>query len=117
MCKILTADLQAAVILQLSVQQQTPSVDKVFGNQVILGHYDVLGASRVACREEIKTCYKRSLLRTHPDKGGSEEAVLRVMAAFEVLGCEATRKIYDAQFQHTSKSCDMRQSVADLEED
>ena len=103
--------------VQLVVQQESSHVGRVPDDKVETDHYEVLGALRTASQEEIKMCYKSRLLLTHPDKGGSEEAFCRVMTAFEVLGCEMTRAIYDTQVQSNETSCGRRRSIDVLEQD
>ena len=108
---------QPANAVQLVVQQESSRVGQVPDDKVEFDHYEVLGALRTASQEEIKRCYKSRLLLTHPDKGGSEEAFCRVMTAFEVLGCEMTRAIYDTQVQSNDKSSGRCRSTNVLEED
>eukprot|EP00993_Chasmostoma_nieuportense_P003924 NODE_4616_length_763_cov_17.367925_g4457_i0.p1 GENE.NODE_4616_length_763_cov_17.367925_g4457_i0~~NODE_4616_length_763_cov_17.367925_g4457_i0.p1 ORF type:complete len:244 (-),score=57.22 NODE_4616_length_763_cov_17.367925_g4457_i0:30-716(-) len=60
--------------------------------------YYVLGIKTDATPDEIKKAYRRLALRLHPDKtqvSGAEEAFKAVSRAFEVLGDEKNRVIYD----------------------
>jgi|EP00161_Ancyromonas_sigmoides_P012477 DnaJ-related protein SCJ1 len=61
--------------------------------------YAILGVPRDATGKQIKKAYKSLSLRFHPDKAdGSEEAKARfveVAEAYEVLGDEEKRQIYD----------------------
>lgn len=61
------------------------------------GHYDTLGVGRSATAAEVRTAYRKKALYSHPDKGGDPALFLRVSAAFEVLGNEASRAAYDLQ--------------------
>jgi DnaJ family protein A protein 2 len=57
--------------------------------------YQTLGVARTASAEEIKKAYRKKLLQDHPDKGGSKATFQRVKAAFDVLGDENRRSLYD----------------------
>lgn len=57
--------------------------------------YEVLEVSRKASDEELKKAYRKAALRTHPDKGGSEEAFQRVGMAYDVLSDPVRRARYD----------------------
>lgn len=46
---------------------------------------EVLGVSRGASRDEILKAFRTKVQETHPDKGGSNEAFVRVVKAREVL--------------------------------
>jgi len=59
-------------------------------------HYDGLGVLPTASGEEIRRAYRRAAFVTHPDKGGSTMAFLRVLRAFEVLSDPDARQHYDA---------------------
>ncbi|GAA6023200.1 hypothetical protein JCM10207_004478 [Rhodosporidiobolus poonsookiae] len=58
-------------------------------------HYAILGVSRKATLQEIRTAYKRQALKHHPDKGGDEKEFQKVAAAYEVLGDEFRKERYD----------------------
>ena len=57
--------------------------------------YDTLGVARTASADEIKKAYRKKLLHDHPDKGGSKATFQRVKAAYDVLGDENRRSLYD----------------------
>ena len=57
--------------------------------------YETLGVARTASADEIKKAYRKKLLQDHPDKGGSKATFQRVKAAFDVLGDETRRSLYD----------------------
>jgi curved DNA-binding protein len=60
--------------------------------------YTILGISRKAGAEEIKTAYRRLALKYHPDTNGEDKAGDRfkeINEAYSILGNEAKRKDYD----------------------
>jgi curved DNA-binding protein CbpA len=60
-------------------------------------HYATLGAGRGETRAEIERRYKRLARLHHPDRGGDEEEMKAVNAAWRVLGDEDARRDYDAR--------------------
>ena len=66
--------------------------------------YAVLGVSRTASKQEIKKVYRKLASKLHPDKNpgkGAAERFKRVAAAYQVLGDDEKRKLYD-EFGHDS---------------
>lgn len=45
--------------------------------------WEVLGVPKNASRDEIQAAYRKAAKETHPDAGGSEDAFLKVQAAWE----------------------------------
>jgi molecular chaperone DnaJ len=66
-------------------------------------YYEILGIDRKADGEEIKRAYRRLAMKHHPDRNPgdaeAEKAFKEAAAAYEVLGDEQKRKIYD-QYGH-----------------
>ncbi|MFM7312340.1 MAG: J domain-containing protein, partial [Cyanobium sp.] len=58
--------------------------------------YVVLGVSPEATGAEIKAAYRALVKRHHPDAGGSEDRIVALNAAWEVLRDEQSRHRYDA---------------------
>ncbi|KAK1736871.1 DnaJ domain-containing protein [Skeletonema marinoi] len=59
-------------------------------------HYDVLGITKSATQSQIQKAYRRRCVLTHPDKTkGDRSAFDKVSEAYDVLGCENKRAIYD----------------------
>lgn len=61
-------------------------------------HYAVLGVSRTATDQELKTAYRRLAARTHPDIAGeaSTEAFITIQAAYTTLSDEGRRAGYES---------------------
>jgi len=57
--------------------------------------YDILGVSKNATFEEIKTKYKSLAQQHHPDKGGDPDLFKKIKHAYEVLSDPINRKRYD----------------------
>eukprot|EP00948_MAST-09A_sp_MAST-9A-sp1_P001276 g1276.t1 len=62
-------------------------------------YYKVLGLSRDASQKDIKKAYRKLALKYHPDKNkgdkSAEEKFKEVAEAYDVLGDEEKRKMYD----------------------
>ena len=73
-------------------------------------HYEVLGVSRDASPEEVKSAYRRLARQHHPDAnqgdGGAEAEFKSVAAAYEVLSDPDRRRNYD-RFGHDGPSTGM----------
>ena len=63
-------------------------------------YYKILGVSRSATQEEIKKAFRKLAQKHHPDAGGDENKFKEINEAYEVLGDEKKRKVYD-QFGST----------------
>lgn len=57
--------------------------------------YSVLGVSRQAETQEIRTAYKQLAKEHHPDKGGDPEKFKQLSEAHEVLSDDSRRRLYD----------------------
>lgn len=58
-------------------------------------YYDLLGVSKNASAEEIKTAFRKKAHEHHPDKGGNEEKFKELNEAYQVLGNAEKRQRYD----------------------
>ncbi|MDB6025145.1 MAG: hypothetical protein JWM68_1368 [Verrucomicrobiales bacterium] len=65
-------------------------------------YYCILGVAPSANFETIKKAYKQCAFRSHPDRGGSHEAMLLINEAFSILGNAETRQRYDEARQQFS---------------
>lgn len=62
-------------------------------------YYGELGISQSASHRAVLSAYRQRALQTHPDKGGSHDAYVRVRQAFEVLSDARQRAEYDAELR------------------
>lgn len=58
-------------------------------------HYETLGVLRDASADDIRAAWRRKASEAHPDKGGTDEAMAAVNAAWAVLGDPQARAAYD----------------------
>lgn len=58
-------------------------------------YYNILGVSKSATAEEIKTAFRKKAHEHHPDKGGDEAKFKEVNEAYQILGNAEKRQRYD----------------------
>jgi DnaJ family protein A protein 2 len=58
-------------------------------------YYSILGVSKGASDDEIKTSYRRLARQHHPDKGGDKDFFQKVQEAYETLSDKTKRQQYD----------------------
>ena len=58
-------------------------------------YYEVLGVSKDANQDDIKSAYRKLALKTHPDSGGEEEEFKQINEAYGVLSNPEKRQAYD----------------------
>lgn len=66
--------------------------------------YETLGVSKTATKEEIKSAYRKSALKFHPDKNkapDAEEHFKEINEAYEVLSNDQKKSAYD-QYGHSA---------------
>src|SRR5579863_3124180 len=60
-------------------------------------YYDILGVSKTATEDEIKTAFRKLAQKYHPDKKGGDEAKFKeVSEAYAVLSDKKKRAEYDS---------------------
>lgn len=57
--------------------------------------YDIIGVNSNASKEEIKKAYRNKAKILHPDKGGDPDKFKKLSYAYEILGNEEKKKLYD----------------------
>lgn len=66
--------------------------------------YKILGVSQNATPQEIRLAYKQASLRSHPDKGGSHDAMVAVNLAYSILSNPIERQSHDIYWQTSTSS-------------
>lgn len=59
-------------------------------------YYATLGVARTASADEIKKAYRKLASQHHPDKGGDTKKFQEIQAAYETLGDEKKRAMYNS---------------------
>ncbi|RCJ18936.1 molecular chaperone DnaJ [Nostoc sp. ATCC 43529] len=75
----------------------------------VSNHYETLKVSSNASQAEIKQAYRRLVKLFHPDSNqetADREEIIRINAAYEVLGDNQNRRNYDQQLQDKSRKLD-----------
>lgn len=75
-------------------------------------HYETLNVSPEATQAEIKQAYRRLVKQYHPDvnqKASDQEQMIRINAAYEVLGDTRNRSHYDRQIHRQFSKVNDRQ--------
>lgn len=79
-------------------------------------HYDTLQVSSKATQSEIKQAYRRLVKLFHPDSNSEtagHEEIVRLNAAYEILGDTQRRQSYDRQiYKHSTAASSSRQQRA-----
>ena len=57
--------------------------------------YDVLGVNKSDPPDVIRKAYRKLAVKNHPDKGGDEAKFKEIQKAFDILGDERKREVYD----------------------
>jgi len=59
------------------------------------GLYDILGVKKDDDTKTIKKAFRKLAIKNHPDKGGDPEVFQKISEAWEILGNEKKRNLYD----------------------
>lgn len=84
-----------------SKSKENKEFREAFQNSVLPDYYKTLDISQEATQDEIKNKYRELAKKIHPDKNKdekSEEIMVKINKAYEVLSNEELRKKYDAYY-------------------
>uniref|UniRef100_A0A7S2ZH44 Chaperone DnaJ n=1 Tax=Rhodosorus marinus TaxID=101924 RepID=A0A7S2ZH44_9RHOD len=70
-------------------------------------YYEILGVGKNAGHSDIKRAFYRLAKELHPDSGGDKEKFAEVNTAYQTLGDEKKRRIYDQFGQEGVQAADM----------
>lgn len=62
-------------------------------------YYDILGISKNATKEQIKSAFRKLAHKHHPDKGGNHDEFSKINEAYQTLSDDKKRKAYDTYGQ------------------
>ena len=83
-------------------------------------HYDTLKVNSSASQAEIKQAYRRLVKQFHPDsnqEAAGHEQIIRINAAYEVLGDALNRRSYDQQMSDQHRVMRQRQQRSPYNQD
>jgi hypothetical protein len=83
-------------------------------------HYEVLGVTPTSTPTEIRSAYRKLVLKHHPDHSPdprSADLLIQVVGAYEVLGDKAKRKEYDAGLNQQTARVQERQKEATVRDE
>jgi hypothetical protein len=82
----------------------------------MIDYYRVLKMSPDADFATIKRAYRARALESHPDRGGSDQAMLEINEAFEILGNSELRRRYDEARRDETKEAAQQSAGKDASE-
>ena len=70
-------------------------------NENLPDYYEILGVKKDASAEQIKKSFRELAKKTHPDKTkeDSEEEMIKINKAYEILSDEKSKEKYDRYFK------------------
>ena len=70
-------------------------------NENLPDYYEILGVKKDATAEQIKKSFRELAKKTHPDKTkeDSEEEMIKINKAYEILSDEKSKEKYDRYFK------------------
>jgi len=82
--RTMVRNVQIDVLKQL--RRQIDSQIKVLsGTEVGIDPFEILGVKPNATKDEVKRAYKKKAWDAHPDRGGSNNEMMKVNAAYEAI--------------------------------
>lgn len=82
--RTMVRNVQINVLRQLR-RQIDNQIKVLSGTEVGLDPFEVLGVKPNATKDEIRRAFRDKAWKAHPDRGGSNEEMIKVNAAFEAI--------------------------------
>ncbi|KAK8801138.1 hypothetical protein WA158_001908 [Blastocystis sp. Blastoise] len=85
------------------------------GNPVDTKFYDLLEVSPNASQDEIKKAFRKLAMKHHPDKGGDPQTFAKIKEAYDILGNEEKRNVYDQMGEAAATQNDDGVHMSDID--
>jgi len=82
--RTMVRNVQINVLKQLR-RQIDGQIKALSGTEVGLDPFEILGIKSDATKDEVKQAFRKKAWDAHPDRGGSNEEMMKVNAAFEAI--------------------------------
>ena len=82
--RTMVRNVQINVLKQLR-RQIDGQIKALSGTEVGMDPFEILGVGPNATKDEVKQAYKKKAWSAHPDRGGSNEDMMKVNAAYEAI--------------------------------
>ncbi len=82
--RTMVRNVQINVLRQLR-RQIDDQIKVLSGTEVGLDPFEILGVKPNATKDEVKRAFRKKAYAAHPDRGGSNDEMIKVNAAYEAI--------------------------------
>ncbi|MBA7706978.1 Chaperone protein DnaJ [subsurface metagenome] len=82
--RTMVRNVQIGMLKQMR-RQIDNQIKALSGTEVGIDPFEILGVRPNATKDEVKQAYKKKAWDAHPDRGGSNQEMMKVNAAFEAI--------------------------------